>query len=171
MLFYSRELIRGINTCVYSKYPSLAIARRWGSHSEAVEPGAVVAHALLQQVLRSLYRLHRERFCLDIRYYKQCCGFGMFIPDHDFYPSRIPDPKTATKERRIKKCIVLPFFQGCGSVFIWYGSGSSILGWISIRIQYIESGSVWKWEHPALQNMKFRKFFLLWWVIFPHLPA
>jgi hypothetical protein len=23
----------------------------------------------------------------------------MFIPDPDFYPSRIPDPKTATKER------------------------------------------------------------------------
>jgi hypothetical protein len=29
----------------------------------------------------------------------QCCGSGMFIPDPDFYPSRIPDPKTATKER------------------------------------------------------------------------
>jgi hypothetical protein len=22
---------------------------------------------------------------------KQCCGSGMFIPDPDFYPSRIPD--------------------------------------------------------------------------------
>ncbi len=29
--------------------------------------------------------------------FKQCCGSGMFIPDPDFYPSRIPDPKTATK--------------------------------------------------------------------------
>jgi hypothetical protein len=27
----------------------------------------------------------------------------MFIPDPDFYPSRIPDPKTATKERGAKK--------------------------------------------------------------------
>jgi hypothetical protein len=27
----------------------------------------------------------------------------MFIPDPDFYPSRIPDPKTATKERGEKK--------------------------------------------------------------------
>jgi hypothetical protein len=27
----------------------------------------------------------------------------MFIPDPDFYPSRIPDPKTATKERMEKK--------------------------------------------------------------------
>ncbi len=29
----------------------------------------------------------------------QCCGSGMFIQDPDFYPSRIPDPKTATNER------------------------------------------------------------------------
>jgi hypothetical protein len=35
---------------------------------------------------------------------KQCCGSGMFIPDPDFYPSRIPDPKTATKERDEKIC-------------------------------------------------------------------
>jgi hypothetical protein len=34
----------------------------------------------------------------------------MFIPDPDFYPSRIPDPKTATKERGEKKIVVLPFF-------------------------------------------------------------
>ncbi len=29
----------------------------------------------------------------------QCCGSGMFIPDPDFYPSRIPDLKTTTTER------------------------------------------------------------------------
>jgi hypothetical protein len=34
----------------------------------------------------------------------QCGGSGMLIPDPDFYPSRIPDPKTATKERGEKKC-------------------------------------------------------------------
>jgi hypothetical protein len=39
----------------------------------------------------------------------QCCGSGMFIPDPDFYPSRIPDPKTATKER-VKKLVVISFF-------------------------------------------------------------
>jgi hypothetical protein len=39
----------------------------------------------------------------------QCCGSGMFIPDPDFYPSRIPDPKTATKERGKKK-ICYTFF-------------------------------------------------------------
>ena len=40
----------------------------------------------------------------------QCGGSKMFIPDPDFYPSRIPDlgsripePKTATKERGEKK--------------------------------------------------------------------
>jgi hypothetical protein len=34
----------------------------------------------------------------------------MFIPDPDFYPSRIPDPKTATKERGEKKFFVIPFY-------------------------------------------------------------
>jgi hypothetical protein len=32
------------------------------------------------------------------------------IPDPDFYPSRIPDPKTATKRRGEKKLVVIPFF-------------------------------------------------------------
>ena len=36
----------------------------------------------------------------------------MFIPDPDFYPSRIPDPesKTATKERGEKKFVVITFY-------------------------------------------------------------
>jgi hypothetical protein len=40
----------------------------------------------------------------------------MFIPDPDFYPSqipdpgsRIPDPKTATKEKGEKKFVVISF--------------------------------------------------------------
>ncbi len=48
--------------------------------------------------------------------YMQCCGSGMFIPDPGswFLPiqdpgSRIPDPKTATKERGEKKFVVIPF--------------------------------------------------------------
>jgi hypothetical protein len=41
---------------------------------------------------------------------EQCCGSGMFTPDPDFYPSRIPDPKTATKERGEKKFFVIPFY-------------------------------------------------------------
>jgi hypothetical protein len=33
------------------------------------------------------------------------------IPDPDFYPSQIPDPKTAAKERsEEKKFVVIPFF-------------------------------------------------------------
>jgi hypothetical protein len=32
------------------------------------------------------------------------------IPDPDFFPSRIPDPKTATKERGEKKFDVIPFY-------------------------------------------------------------
>jgi hypothetical protein len=34
----------------------------------------------------------------------------MFIPDPDFYPSWIPDPKTATKERGEKKFVVITFY-------------------------------------------------------------
>jgi hypothetical protein len=40
----------------------------------------------------------------------QGCGAGMFIPDPDFCPSRIPDPKTVTKERGEKKIFSKPFF-------------------------------------------------------------
>jgi hypothetical protein len=45
------------------------------------------------------------------------CLSRMFIPDPDFYPSRIPDlgsqipdPKTATKERGEKKFVVIVFY-------------------------------------------------------------
>jgi hypothetical protein len=37
----------------------------------------------------------------------QCCG-SWFIPDPDFYPSRIPDPTTAKKEK-LGKVVVLHF--------------------------------------------------------------
>ncbi len=44
--------------------------------------------------------LHRRELWLIEGNVNQCCGSGMFsrISDTDFYPSRIPDPKTATKE-------------------------------------------------------------------------
>jgi hypothetical protein len=41
--------------------------------------------------------------------YRQCGGSGMFIPDPDLYPSRIPDPKTAMKDIWEKKFVVLTF--------------------------------------------------------------
>jgi hypothetical protein len=47
----------------------------------------------------------------------QCGGSGMFIPDPDFYPSqipdlgsRIPDPKTSTKERGEKNLLSYLFW-------------------------------------------------------------
>jgi hypothetical protein len=36
-------------------------------------------------------------------------GCLSLIPDPDFYPSRIPDPKTATQERGEKKFVVITF--------------------------------------------------------------
>jgi hypothetical protein len=45
-----------------------------------------------------------------LHFFSQCCGSGTFIPDHDFYPSWIPDPKTATKERGVKKICCHTFF-------------------------------------------------------------
>ncbi len=42
----------------------------------------------------------------SIKTQKQCYGSGMFIPDPG---SRIPDPKTATKERGEKKLVVISF--------------------------------------------------------------
>ncbi len=44
---------------------------------------------------KTLKKVHLETQSPD----KQCCGSGMFIPDPDFYPSRIPDPKTGKKKR------------------------------------------------------------------------
>ncbi len=38
--------------------------------------------------------------------------------------SRIPDPKTATKEKVEKTFVFKPFFQCCGSMTFWGGSGS-----------------------------------------------
>ncbi len=36
----------------------------------------------------------------------QCCGSGMFIPDPDFYPSRIPKQH---QKRGVKFFFVIPF--------------------------------------------------------------
>jgi hypothetical protein len=36
---------------------------------------------------------------------------GSRILDPEFYPSRIPDPKTATKERGEKKFVVITFYE------------------------------------------------------------
>jgi hypothetical protein len=31
---------------------------------------------------------------------RECCGSGMFIPDPDFYPSRISDPRSKNSNKR-----------------------------------------------------------------------
>jgi hypothetical protein len=43
---------------------------------------------------------------------RQCCGSGMFIPDPDFYPSRVSDPGSKNSYRRVvrKKIVVKHFF-------------------------------------------------------------
>jgi hypothetical protein len=45
----------------------------------------------------------------DVAIYQQRIT-GSSVADPDFYPSRIPDPKTATKERGEKKLDVKPFY-------------------------------------------------------------
>ncbi len=43
----------------------------------------------------------------------QCCGSGMFIPDPDFYPSRIPDTgsKNSNKREGRKKFVIKLFLK------------------------------------------------------------
>ncbi len=40
----------------------------------------------------------------------KCCGSGMFIPDPNGFPSRIPGPKATKKRMSMEKIVVLPFF-------------------------------------------------------------
>jgi hypothetical protein len=53
-------------------------------------------------------------FCEDKKFCSLLCSVAdpeclSRIPDPDFYPSRIPDPKTATKDRGEKKFDVILF--------------------------------------------------------------
>ncbi len=82
------------------------------------------------------------------------CGYS-WIPDPPTQLNPDPDPQHCI-------CRRLSFDgQGCGSVFIWYGSWSSILGWIPIRI-WIQSGSrnliTKNWKKFTYKNKN--KFFL-----------
>jgi hypothetical protein len=59
---------------------------------------------------------NEKKFSFQFQY-KQFCGSVMYIPDRDFYASlipdfgsRIPDPKTATKERGEKNLLSYFFF-------------------------------------------------------------
>jgi hypothetical protein len=62
-----------------------------------------------------------KKRAMQERYNRQCCGSGIngiryVYPGSLFLPipdpgSRIPDPKTATKERGEKKLVVKPFYE------------------------------------------------------------
>jgi hypothetical protein len=56
----------------------------------------------------TLFWMSNSYLVFNIKKTRQCCGSGMFIPDPDFYPSLIPDPKTATKERGEKNLFRIP---------------------------------------------------------------
>ncbi len=48
----------------------------------------------------------------------QCCGAGMFIPDPEFYPSRISDPEFSNSTKRGgEKMFVLPFFVATNIIY------------------------------------------------------
>ncbi len=49
--------------------------------------------------------------------------------------------------------------QGCGSVLIWYGFGSSILSWIPIRIRVRIQG--FRWPKPE-KNLQLEKITFFW---------
>ncbi len=57
------------------------------------------------RICRKKFNLH---FCLLSSVADRGCLSR--IPDPDFYPSRIPDPKTVTKERGEKKFVIILFF-------------------------------------------------------------
>ena len=57
-----------------------------------------------------MYKFVKYNFFLDSHCSVADPGCVSRIPDPDFYPSRIPDPKTATKERVEKNLMAyLPF--------------------------------------------------------------
>jgi hypothetical protein len=67
----------------------------------------VAEHALLEKEEQALLEKEEQALLL-----KQCCGSGMFIPDPDFYPSRIPDlgSKNSNKSEGWKKIWCHTFF-------------------------------------------------------------
>jgi hypothetical protein len=53
----------------------------------------------------------KEFYVGTVEFFQCCFGSGIFIPDSYIYPSRIPDPTTATKKGGgVPTIVVLPFF-------------------------------------------------------------
>jgi hypothetical protein len=99
----------------------LLLPARWRSRGEVSESPAQKIRFIVPEdgvenglTLLRIWKTHAKRrrhspkhkSRLKIKIY-QYCGSGLFITYHDFYPSRIPDPTTAKRE---KKKNVLQFF-------------------------------------------------------------
>jgi hypothetical protein len=76
-----------------------------------------LVHRRLVQADHGLPRVLMDQNKGYIIHLYQCCGSGMFITDHGsriliftHSGSRIPDPKTATKERGEKKFVLISFY-------------------------------------------------------------
>ncbi len=63
-------------------------------------------------IIRSIGTYLTNKYWKKLISGKQCCGSGMFIPDPDFCPSRIPDlgSKNSNKRERWKNTVFLHFF-------------------------------------------------------------
>jgi hypothetical protein len=68
---------------------------------------------LVENNERLLEQRGQVKFTIRVWFmYNHCCGSGMFIPDPDFYPFRIPDlgSRNSNKREGSKKFVVNPFF-------------------------------------------------------------
>jgi hypothetical protein len=48
-----------------------------------------------------------QQFLKNTKVNLSVCGSGMFIPDPDFYPSRIPDPRSQIQKQQEKRGVNL----------------------------------------------------------------
>ncbi len=86
------------------------------------------------------------------------------IPDPDFYPSRIPDPKTGTKERGEKKFYVISFYVATNftnlNIILVLKCWRKKFGPIFIELQNflpkklsLNSPKVWVWDPGSGKNL------------------
>ena len=120
---YLTDASRFLISCVIQHYAPVV---GWGGggeeqmHNVDYDPGPWRQTLICHRRGSNPGRL-RHRRALYLKSYQdslyQCCGSGMFSPDpgSGFLAipdpgSRIPDPKTATKERSEKKIFVITFY-------------------------------------------------------------
>ncbi len=91
--------------------------------------------------MKTTFQVPKIETFTEISSYKQWCGSGMFIPDPDFYPSRIPDCHTilcSHKFHKIENCFsfemlktkiwanFLRILKKCHEALKYMGLGSGI---------------------------------------------